>query len=174
MGEDPSTEKMAAPSEPSAEEQVALIFDTIDIDDDQTITKAEYNRALTGRKKTKIRKMMTDAGLDWKEVFMGISEHSDRYGNLSREAFGRVCGVSSSAAAGEAEDQEDYKNGNINPETSISEHSIPETWEHPLSQQDLEIKKSSYMNDFLAPRVYEVRAPQPGPSQPGQRRSRFD
>jgi len=32
MGEDPSTEKMAAPSEPSAEEQVALIFDTIDID----------------------------------------------------------------------------------------------------------------------------------------------
>merc|ERR1712166_57094 len=85
MGEDPSTEKMAAPSEPSAEEQVALIFDTIDIDDDQTITKAEYNRALTGRKKTKIRKMMTDAGLDWKEVFMGISEHSDRYGNLSRE-----------------------------------------------------------------------------------------
>merc|ERR1711957_954196 len=138
MGE--ARKKMAAPSEPSAEEQVALIFDTIDIDDDQTITKAEYNRALTGRKKTKIRKMMTDAGLDWKEVFMGISEHSDRYGNLSREAFGRVCGVSSSAAAGEAEDQEDYRSlGSRGLQTSISEHSIPETWEHPLSQQDLEI-----------------------------------
>ena len=96
--------------------------------------------------------MMTDAGLDWKEVFMGISEHSDRHGNLSREAFGRACGVS--AATGEAEDRENYKRGDIN--------------------HNLEMKKTDYMNDFLAPRVYEVRAPQPGPAQPGQRRSRFD
>jgi hypothetical protein len=72
------------------------IFSHIDLDGDGTITKSEFHKALTGRRKNEIRSLFDAKGLSWQDVFAKID--SDKNQGISFAEFNRAFPARKAAA----------------------------------------------------------------------------
>jgi len=68
---------------------VEQLFDELDVDGDGLVSQSEFHRALTGRRKDRLRDMFGAQNLEWKTVFKNVD--ADGNGQISLSEFLAAC-----------------------------------------------------------------------------------
>jgi hypothetical protein len=85
----------APPMSPIQQAAIEQLFNEIDLDGDGSISRSEFQKACTGKRKDTIRDMFEARNLDWKAVFKKTD--TDHNGQISLDEFIAGCGKGADA-----------------------------------------------------------------------------